>query len=553
MNNRLYSKISSAFIMIAKHVDIKTWRKSRSISITISLSIMSFFINQWLCIFYLFTRLLFLIFLFIIHKAVIADFYFLQTQRSHLIYHFCFHKSFVFEFLMISSESKIMNRRNTKDSDFSDLNEKRKKNLLWQQKTRKTFSFTWFDFGLFAEDLFLTILSHEKKASTKTPKNDHLKKKRKVFKSASIIVDFELFQKKAQSNSQNSKKNSTSSSKSNFTTTSTTPQFRFKEFINFIFSFSIHSSFITSADRMIALQTYFDMKLNTEPSTTSEKKISKASNEETQKIRSSKIKNKQRADEFFIVSSNVFFEEGIHLKNLSKNARFRLMTKTRTSFDFISAEDEPKIIELNDEKLNTKTTIKHFHFWVRFLVKSNAEPLNLDSRSKKPVRMKIKTEMIKIFVDYANDKIKNKIYRKSKIYVMLTEKQIYLKIFDKKEIISKLKPSAYHFIDVLESVIAEDKIWWIKQFVIKEARNETAFETVEKHKDHKEKAHKLWKRQCFEYWRNTLLWKFKVIHQCWRKKSIVFFIEKSKTKILKAANLFYINYSKNYSVIIRYL
>lgn len=87
-------------------------------------------------------------------------------------------------------------------------------------------------------------------------------------------------------------------------------------------------------------------------------------------------------------------------------------------------------------------------------------------------------------------------------------------IFDKKGATTKPGPPAYQFIDILGTAIAEEKIWWIQRFSIKEARDQAAFQAGEKHRAYKEKAHARWGQQCFEYWRDTLFWEFKVIHQC---------------------------------------
>lgn len=121
----------------------------------------------------------------------------------------------------------------------------------------------------------------------KSSKNNHFKKKRKIFKNVFIIVDFELFQKKTQKIFQNFMKSSTFSSENNFM------------FASFTFQ-----SFITFTNFIIAFEGNFDMKIEIEHSITFENFFLEISDEEQHRIQTSK--NKQRTNKFFTASSNVF-------------------------------------------------------------------------------------------------------------------------------------------------------------------------------------------------------------------------------------------------------
>lgn len=189
-----------------------------------------------------------------------------------------------------------------------------------------------------------------------TLSNDvHSKKKRKIFKNVFIIVDFESFQEKTRNNQKNVMKNSKIQSKKNPTSQFCFENVNVNDFINFLIR-----SFFTNTTNRRTIFIKFDFNININLFTTFEKEASKDSNEKISKTSLSR-KNKQRVDEFFAVQLVVDSEKIVHFKNLLKNARFKLMTEARTFFDFILAEEESKIIELNEKKLCTKITIKHLH------------------------------------------------------------------------------------------------------------------------------------------------------------------------------------------------
>lgn len=181
------------------------------------------------------------------------------------------------------------------------------------------------------------------------------KKRRKIFKNVFIIVDFEPFQKKARNSQKNDMKNSKAQSEKNSTFQFFSENVNASNFINFL-----ARSFFTNTASRRTVSIEFDFDMNIDLFITSEEETSKDSNEKISKTSSSR-KNKQKIDEFFAIQSVVDFEKIIHLKNLSKNARSKLMTKARAFFDLISAEEESKIIELNEKKFCTKITIKHLH------------------------------------------------------------------------------------------------------------------------------------------------------------------------------------------------
>lgn len=123
-----------------------------------------------------------------------------------------------------------------------------------------------------------------------------------------------------------------------------------------------------------------------------------------------------------------------------------------------SGGGEPEVIEVDGEELVVGATIRHLHPWVRFVIKSEAESIDLKKPPDKPQKVKTKTDIVLIHIDYADDNTPNRRYRKQRTEVILADRPVYLKIFDKKGTITASGPPNYQFIDILEKAIAEERV-----------------------------------------------------------------------------------------------
>lgn len=158
-----------------------------------------------------------------------------------------------------------------------------------------------------------------------------------------------------------------------------------------------------------------------------------------------------------IFSKSLNDDTGIRLKKISKIDKKNLLTKARAIMNILT-NNKSEILFFDGKELKIKFTIRHLHFWARFVIKSKIKSLNLLKLFDKSMKMKINTNMILIFVDFVNNNIFNKIYSKKRAQVMLIEKSIHLKIFDKKRNTTAFEISKYQFIDILNQIISKNNV-----------------------------------------------------------------------------------------------
>lgn len=237
----------------------------------------------------------------------------------------------------------------------------------------------------------------------------------------------------------------------------------------------------------------------------------------------------------------------LKLKNLIILNRRHIFKKIFATFQSLQRE-EPLIINHKKKTLKIDQIIKLLHFWIRFVMKENAENIEFEFFSMLSAKPQTDKFKILIFVELIKDFKKNKIYKKTKTFNVMIERPMHLKINDRKGKMTENEFFSYDFIDALNTNIAFKNVWFISLYKKKTQRNLTTIMTADLHKKHKKKWKK-YKKNARSYWIDRLMWKWTLIQLTWNVQNITFSTAHIEEEIMTKTDLLIMKYSRNFEKI----
>ena len=345
-----------------------------------------------------------------------------------------------------SETEKISNNEKEK---ITEISKKIDENIFFTMKQFSIYDVVLAGFSSIVSSEF-TFSKTPKKTSNKKKQTTIRKNKKKLYKNASIMINSK------------SEKNADTISK-NFVTASPT------------FDHQAMNAWLQEEIEQITKKTQKILIKNEKSALNDDAKKTNDSNhfqsiftripkrKKPNKLFKEKIRAKSEFQKFSITngeSQESVKKKKMNLKNLSKKNRAFIKQEARVGMKLSSLNDEPIAFEFNDEMLMIERMIIHFHFYARFYIDQNAEPIQMKLKSSRSIRKKTKIDVVKTWVGYAADTTTNRTYFriKKKFYNVLIERFCYLKIQNKKNETIRKRSPLYQFIDCIDTTIAEENV-----------------------------------------------------------------------------------------------
>jgi hypothetical protein len=153
-------------------------------------------------------------------------------------------------------------------------------------------------------------------------------------------------------------------------------------------------------------------------------------------------------------------------------------------------EEEGKEIIINDTNYHVECTIKYLHSCARFILKNPSTNLLISKSPQKPTKPAANKKLTRIFCEIIKDSAFNKIWKKNHHKIVI-ENFAFLLLLNKKSLtdhdLTQKSSSVtqrdvfYHYTDVFESRITQEKIWFIEDLNTSEKRFKRVQEKTRTH------------------------------------------------------------------------
>ncbi len=214
-----------------------------------------------------------------------------------------------------------------------------------------------------------------------------------------------------------------------------------------------------------------------------------------------------------------------------------------------SREEKVKNITINEKIYHVEYTIKYLHSCARFVLENLFTSLFIFNSSNKSSKLITNEKLIKIFCEIVKDATQNKIWKKDHHKIVI-ENFAFILLLNKKSIddltqenFSVTRDNFYHYTNVFESRITQDKIWFTKNLSTSKKRFQRVQETAKIHHTWKIQSRKNYQNVCRMYLEKRIEWKYDLVKQTLNISELKWFIAYDKKKILRIAHSFKINSS----------
>ncbi len=205
------------------------------------------------------------------------------------------------------------------------------------------------------------------------------------------------------------------------------------------------------------------------------------------------IDSKDNKDSNFMKNSNSSKSKKLTFKNLS--AKFKKSLKNQTLNKLRSSQkEENKEIIINEKNYHVECTIKYLHSCVKFIVKNLSTNLFILKSSRKSTKFAVNKKLTRIFCEITKNFVLNKIWRKNHHKIVIENFAFFLLLNKKslRDLTQKIsfitqRDVLYHYTNIFESRITQEKIWFTKELDISEKRFQRA--------QHATRTHWTWKIQ----------------------------------------------------------
>lgn len=208
----------------------------------------------------------------------------------------------------------------------------------------------------------------------------------------------------------------------------------------------------------------------------------------------------------------------VHLRDITNKERAAVELKAELKIEkklkiASSVGGHLILIFFEDEILEIDQFVKLLHFYARFVMTRKVEFIAFKAFSIPPPRLQTDKEIVKVFIDFAKNSKKNRLYKNSKKHKMIAEKSIYLRINDKKEKKTAKKSPSYDFIDSYDANIKIENVWFFEEYTEKAERNKAVLQTIDEHRKKKDRAWKKYLEDAYLFWTDKMIWEWRLMHE----------------------------------------
>ncbi len=217
-----------------------------------------------------------------------------------------------------------------------------------------------------------------------------------------------------------------------------------------------------------------------------------------------------------------------------------------------SHEEEDKEIIINEKNYHVECTIKYLHSFARFIVKNLSTNLLILKSSRKFTKFAVNKKLTRIFCEITKDFASNKIWRKNHHKIVI-ENFAFLLLLNKKSLknltqkISSItqRDVFYHYTNVFQSRITQEKIWFTKELNISEKRFQRAQHVTRTHWTWKVQAQTEYETACRKYLNERINWEYDLMKCAYEIFELTWLTTYDKEKMLRASYSFRINKSED--------
>jgi hypothetical protein len=233
------------------------------------------------------------------------------------------------------------------------------------------------------------------------------------------------------------------------------------------------------------------------------------------------------------------------VENVRKQFEKEVLNKLRSS-----QKEEDKEIIINEKNYHVKCTIKYLHSCARFVLKNSSTNLFISKSSQKFTKSVTNKNLTRIFCEIIKNFAFNKIWKKNHHKIVI-ENFVFLLLLNKKllsnhdltkEISFVIQRNVfYHYTNVFESRITQDKIWFTKNLSTSKKRFQRVQKAAKIHHAWKIQFRKIYQNECRIYLEKRIEWEYNLVSQTLNIAKLKWSVTYDKKKILRIAHSFKIN------------
>ncbi len=274
-----------------------------------------------------------------------------------------------------------------------------------------------------------------------------------------------------------------------------------------------HSLIITVID--LSIEQIEQNIVNISVNTAAEKRI----DESTISIKAKVIRRKNLLRERMNVSKiieDITSLKKFRLQDLTEKIRKQFEKEVLNKLKS-SQEEKDKNIIINEKNYHVECTIKYLHSCARFILNNLTANLIISESSQKLTKVVTNKKLIKIFCEIIKNFASNKIWKKDH-HKIVAENSAFVLLLNKKSVNDLTQENSsitrdifYHYTNVFESRITQNKIWFTENLSTSKKRFQRVQETAKIHHAWKIQSRKNYQNECRIYLEKRIEWKYNLV------------------------------------------